>query len=108
MYPTTFAITIPPTAPAIPPIPTTEPTARRGNISETVVKRFADHPWCAEAASPTISTAPQREATWEANTMGITASAQINMAVLRPLCTVHPLLISAEEIHPPAALAAAV
>src|SRR6267378_2895679 len=39
-----------PTDPAIPPIPTTAPTALRGNISDDVVNRLADHPWCAPAA----------------------------------------------------------
>ena len=35
----------------MPPIPTTEPTALRGNISDEVVKRLADQPWCAPAAT---------------------------------------------------------
>ena len=46
-----FAISMPPTAPAMPPKPTTEPTARRGNMSDENVKMFADQPWCAAAAS---------------------------------------------------------
>ena len=44
---------MPPTAPAIPPKPTTDPTARRGNMSEVSVKRLADQPWCAAAAMET-------------------------------------------------------
>jgi hypothetical protein len=38
------ATSIPPIDPAIPPKPTTDPTARRGNMSETSVKMFALHP----------------------------------------------------------------
>ncbi len=40
----------PPAAPAMPPMPMTEPTALRGNISDDVVKRLADQPWCAAVA----------------------------------------------------------
>jgi hypothetical protein len=35
---------IPPTAPANPPRPTTEPTAHFGNMSDVVVKMFALNP----------------------------------------------------------------
>ena len=35
---------MPAIAPAMPPIPMTEPIARRGNISETIVKMFALQP----------------------------------------------------------------
>ena len=45
-----MASSMPPAAPAMPPMPVTEPTALRGNISEAVVKRLADQPWCAAAA----------------------------------------------------------
>ena len=31
----------------MPPKPTTEPTARRGNMSDTSVNRLHDHAWCA-------------------------------------------------------------
>ena len=74
---------MPPTAPAIPPMPTTEPTAYRGNMSEAMVKMFADQPWCAAAARVTKATASHIEVAREAKTMGTTQSAQINMAVLR-------------------------
>ncbi|MCY1496874.1 hypothetical protein D9M68_308260 [compost metagenome] len=49
---------MPPSEPAIPPIPITEPTLVRGKLSVTVVNRLADQPWCAAAARlsrPTIS-----------------------------------------------------
>src|ERR1700678_2134267 len=48
-----------PVAPAIVPRPMTDATLLRGNMSETVVKRLADHAWCAEPTSPMISTAVQ-------------------------------------------------
>jgi len=38
-----FDMSMPPTAPAVPPMPTTEPTAARGNMSEGSVIRLADH-----------------------------------------------------------------
>ena len=34
-------------APAVPPIPTSEPTARRGKTSEGSVNRLQENPWCA-------------------------------------------------------------
>src|SRR2546430_3191858 len=43
MWPTMVAISIPPMAPAIPPIPTTEPTAWDGKMSDVKVKRFAEN-----------------------------------------------------------------
>src|SRR5882724_8996200 len=104
MYPTTLDTSIPPIAPAMPPMPTTDPTALRGNISEVVVKRFADQPWCAAAASPTRSTAIQTLEAFAANTTGTTASAQINIAVLRARFIVAPRLIIEEESQPPATL----
>src|SRR6195256_4673341 len=91
----------PPMAPDIPLIPTIEPTARRGNISEAVVKRFADHPWCAAAARPTRPTATQRCFTLEANMIGVTASAHSSIAVLRARLMVHPRLIKFDDSQPP-------
>src|ERR1041385_4189381 len=92
---------MPPIAPAMPPMPTTDPTAYRGNISEVVVNRLHDHPWCAAAATPTSTTATQRFEACAAKTIGITASAQINIASLRPSLMVQPHLISEDESQPP-------
>ena len=50
---------MPPTDPAIPPMPTSDATARLGNMSETVVNRLADHAWCAAPATPISTTALQ-------------------------------------------------
>jgi|GEM_PF-2462414 len=58
--PTTSATSMPPIEPAVPPMPTTDPSARLGNISEASVKRFADQPSCAAAANETRATASQR------------------------------------------------
>jgi len=80
----------PPAAPAIPPIPTTEATALLGNMSETVVKRFADQAWCAEAAMPMSTTAVQSP-TLVTTKIGTTDNAKVNMPVLRARVTVHPL-----------------
>ena len=48
--PMSWAENIPATAPAMPPMPTTELTALRGTVSLTSVNRFAANPQCAEAA----------------------------------------------------------
>src|SRR6185503_4797248 len=92
---------IPPTAPAMPPKPTTDPTARRGNMSEVSVKMLADQPWWAEAARATSPTATQRLEAREAKTIGTTATAQISIAVLRAAFTVHPRLMREEDSQPP-------
>lgn len=83
---------IPPTAPAIPPMPTTEPTACFGNISEAIVKIFADQPWCAAAAMPIKTTAVQRFEVIEAKMIGTTASAQTSIAAFLDLLIVQPRL----------------
>src|ERR1051325_6766733 len=97
---------MPPTAPAIPPIPTTDPIAFRGNMSDVVVKTLHGQPWCAPAASPTNSTAIHTFEAFAANTTGTTASAQINIAVLRARLTLAPRLIIDDDNQPPATLPA--
>src|SRR5215213_6585199 len=95
---------MPPTAPAVPPKPTTEPIACFGNMSDTSVYTFADHPWCAAAASPIKPTATHRCVVPAAKTMGVTASAHTSIAVLRAAFTVHPRLMSVDDNHPPPTL----
>ena len=85
----------------MPPMPTTEPTARRGNMSEAIVKMFALQPWCAAAARLTSATATQRFEACAANMIGTTASAQTSIAILRDLFTDQPRLMSDPESHPP-------
>src|SRR5688572_19072852 len=92
---------MPPTAPAIPPIPTTEPTARRGNMSDVSVNKLADQPWWAAAANPTRNTATQRWDVYEAKTIGTTHTAQMIIAVLRARLGVHPIFSKRDEIQPP-------
>src|SRR5258708_3781171 len=66
---------MPPTAPAAPPSPTTDPTAWRGDMSEAVVKRFADQPLWAAAARLTMATAPHTVLAGGARPMGVTQRA---------------------------------
>src|SRR2546426_9351502 len=101
MNPTTPPMGDPEKAPPIPPMPTTEPTARRGNISEASVKIFADHPWWAAAASPIRATTNHRFLTLETRMIGVTHNAQSSIAVLRALLMVQPRLIRLEESQPP-------
>src|SRR5207247_8151910 len=89
------------TMPADPPRPTTDATARRGNMSLTVVNRLADHHWCAAAATATMLTAAHMLPAAGANIVGTMASAAAGSAVLRPRVTLQPRLISAPEIQPP-------
>src|SRR6185503_11075975 len=95
------AIVAPPSAPAIPPRQTTEPTALRGNISEVVVNKLQDQPWCAAAANPTITAATQMFFTCDAKMIGVTAMAQISIAVLRARLMVQPRLIKVDDSQPP-------
>src|SRR5215813_6209108 len=103
-YPVTLEMSNPPSAPNMPPNPTTEPTARLGNVSEARVNMLADQPWCPAAASPIKTTAVQRPDALAAKMMGTTAKAQMSMAVLRLRLMVQPRLIMADENHPPAML----
>src|SRR3954463_6171777 len=88
-------------APAVPPIPTTLPTAARGNISDAVVNRFADQPWCAAVARLTNPTTTHMLVMEGARTTGTTARAHTSMAVLRAALMVQPRSISVDESHPP-------
>src|SRR5215213_1006133 len=99
--PVTFRMVIEPTAPAIPPKPTTEPTACFGNVSEAVVNRLADQPWCAAAASPTRKTATHMLLSCVTIATGMTHTAQTSSATLRPKLIECPPLMSREESQPP-------
>src|SRR5581483_9949504 len=103
-YPVTLAMKSAPSEPNIPPRPTTEPTARPGKVSDASVNMFADQPWCPAAANPIKPTATHTLDTLAAKTMGTTASAQNNMAILRLRLTVQPRLIMVDENHPAAML----
>src|SRR5262245_32028894 len=100
MRPAYFGNITPPIEPAKPPRPTTDATAYLGNMSDAVVNRLADHAWCAEHARPMSSTAGQTSA-FVTNTIGITATANTNIAVLRAFVTLQPFLISVPGRWPP-------
>ncbi|MNG41933.1 hypothetical protein D3C84_1314640 [compost metagenome] len=51
---------MPPTEPAVLPMPMTEATWERGKLSATVVKMFADQPWWAAAARLSSATMVHR------------------------------------------------
>ena len=75
----------PPTAPPMPPNPTTDATARWGKTSDGRLKMFADQPWCAAAAMLISVTASHKLFPALKTKMdAVTASAQISIAVLRP------------------------
>src|SRR5258705_12828969 len=94
---------MPPTAPAMPPIPVTEATAFLGNMSETVVKMLADHAWCAAHAMAIVATAshvlmaPRREA--KSTVSG--NNAKMNIASLRALLASMPPLMNFLGNQPP-------
>src|SRR5580700_3891233 len=92
---------IPPTEPAIPPIPTTELTALFGNKSEAVVNMVALQAWWAEAARLIRTTAIHIFVAYLAVITGNTAKAKINIAVFLALGTDHPLFIKYVDKYPP-------
>src|SRR3954447_17991518 len=104
MYPAAFCTSTPPIAPIIPPIPTTLPTADLGNMSDVVVYRFADHPWCAAVARLTSPTTAHILWMYGAAITGTTASAHVSIAVFRAALIGHPRLISEDERYPPKTL----
>src|SRR5262245_36660332 len=95
---------MPPIPPARPPMPTTEPTACFGNMSEAVVKMLADQPWWAAAARLTRPTATHTDFACEAKTIGTTPSAQASIVVLRAALTLQPRSRRAPDNQPPATL----
>src|SRR5215468_9800080 len=92
---------MPPIAPHIPPNPTTEATARFGNMSDASVNTLHDQPWCAAAAMPTRTTATHSCLAYAANGIGTTANAHTSIAVLRELFTLHPRLMRDDDSQPP-------
>src|SRR3954467_3220413 len=98
------AATMPPTAPAMPPKPVTDPTACRGNVSDTNVYRFADHPWWAAAARLMIATVAHRLWICDAANIGSTHRPHTSSVVLRAKFTPRPRLMSDDDSHPPAML----
>src|ERR1700733_240154 len=92
---------MPPTDPNIPPIPTTEDTARLGNISDAVVKILALQAWWAAAARLISATTVQMLEKYRTDMIGTTQQANSNMADRRARFTAHPLGIRQEDRNPP-------
>src|SRR5665213_1503050 len=96
-------MSMPPTDPAMPPMPVTEATTFLGNMSETVTKMFADQAWCAAQAMLMVNTAyqvlmaPRREAKSTVNGN----RAMMNIVVLRALLASMPLFINFLGSQPP-------
>jgi hypothetical protein len=65
------------------------------------VKRLAENPWCAEAASPIRIVATHKSWTIEAAKTGTTQIAQASIATLRAALTDQPRRSSHEESQPP-------
>src|ERR1700742_1660968 len=91
----------PPTEPAMLPMPVTEPTAVRGNISDTVVKRLADHPCCAPAATPSKPRAAHSDCRCPIVKTGTTRHAQKHMAARRAPAAENPSLRKGAGSQPP-------
>src|SRR4051812_26557232 len=92
---------MPPTAPPKPPIPTMEPTARRGNMSDDRVNMLHDQPWWAAVAGEISAPAGNTNEPRETATRGVTAIAQMSMAVLRAALRRQPRFSRVDETHPP-------
>src|SRR5689334_13997130 len=95
---------MPPTAPAAPPIPTTEATSRLGKMSEDSVKRFADQPWWAEVETEISVSASQMLSVKTAAIPAGMEKAHTAMAVLRPAFTLQPLRMRKPDSQPPPTL----
>ena len=76
--PTNIGNKIPPAAPAMPPMPTTELTASLGNISDAVVNIFVAHAWCTATAMLISITAIQALVANCARIMDISIKAKTN------------------------------
>ena len=57
--------------------------------------------WCADAATPTISTATHRLLAIGASIVGTIRSAAMSIVTFRPLFTDQPRLMKAPDSHPP-------
>src|SRR3954468_13162291 len=91
----------PPADPANPPRPVTLATAFLGNMSDTVVNRFADHAWCAAPARPIRHTVTQMLSTLVTKKIGSTHSAKMNIETLRARVTVQPSFARYPGTQPP-------
>src|SRR3954452_6358765 len=92
----------PPIAPPNPPRPTTDPTPARGKQSDVIVKRLADHPWCALAARPISATVSHKlPAVAGTSITGTTQIAQTSIAIFLARPTGAPRFNRNEDSQPP-------
>jgi len=70
-------------------------------MSLAVVKRFADHHWCAAAATLTSATADHMLDTRGANIVGMISNAASSIVSFRARFRFMPVFISAPESQPP-------
>ena len=95
---------MPPIAPAMPPIPTTELTACFGNISDAAVNIFVAHAWWDATARLINATAAQTLVTYCAKMIESSNMAIINRTVFLAFNAAIPPFIRREEKYPPAIL----
>src|SRR6267378_6574782 len=88
-------------APAKAPIPTTDPTADRGNMSLASVYTLADQAWCAAAATLTIATAAHMLPASGASAVGTIKIAIASIVVFLARFTDQPRLIRMLDSQPP-------
>ena len=92
---------IPPTATAMPPMPTTELTDCLGNISEAMVNILVAHAWCTATTVLIRATAIQTLDIYCAPSMDSSMIAKISNTVLRALSTAQPRYNNTDEKYPP-------
>src|SRR5258705_7589325 len=88
----------------MPAMPTTEPTAPRGNMSDVSVNMLHDHPWCAAAARLISATASHKVLAFDTSAIGATTNAHLNFTVFGAAFTGQPCVISRDETHRPKSL----
>ena len=84
---------MPPIAPAIPPIPTTELTDSLGNMSEAIVKILVAHAWCTAITKLIKATATHTFVTNCASITDNSIIAKMNNAVCLAFNTRQPFFI---------------
>src|SRR6478609_3040605 len=99
--PTNIGNKIPPTAPAIPPMPTTELTASFGNISDAVVNILVAHAWCTATAMLINTTAIHALVANCARIIDISIKAKMNHTLFLAFNTGQPFFISHDDKYPP-------
>src|SRR5882672_3189087 len=97
---------MPPSAPVVLLMLTTDATALVGNMSEGSVNTLAENPWCAAVARPSSKTAPHVDETRGASIIGSAPNTKTNIAALRLTLMLLPWRIRNDDSQPPATLPA--